>query len=39
MISLDGEKVSDPTACVDEARLREGVVVKKGKKVYHKVSV
>ena len=38
-ISLDGEKVSDPTACVDEARLREGVVVKKGKKVYHKVSV
>ena len=38
-ISIDGEKVADPTASVDVARLQEGIVIKKGKKVYHKVSL
>ena len=38
-ISIDGEKVADPTASIDVARLQEGIVIKKGKKVYHKVSL
>ena len=38
-ISIDGEKVADPTASMDVARLQEGIVIKKGKKVYHKVSL
>lgn len=36
-VLLDGEKVTDPKTSLDEAALREGVVIKKGKKVYHKV--
>ena len=38
-ISVDGEKVSDPTAMIPTDALRAGVVVKKGKKVYHKISL
>ena len=38
-ILLDGEKVTDPTLTVAEEALRGGVVVKKGKKVYHKVQL
>ncbi len=38
-ISIDGEKVTDPTAAVDAAALEKGIVVKKGKKVYHKISL
>ena len=38
-ILLDGEKVTDPTLTVAEEALRDGVVVKKGKKVYHKVQL
>ncbi len=38
-ISIDGEKVEDPTATVDAERLRDGIVVKKGKKVYHKITL
>lgn len=38
-VALDGEKVSDPMAMISRDRLEAGIVVKKGKKVYHKVSV
>lgn len=38
-VALDGEKVSDPMAMISRERLELGIVVKKGKKVYHKVSV
>ncbi len=38
-VALDGEKVSDPMAMISRERLESGIVVKKGKKVYHKVSV
>ena len=38
-ISVDGEKVSDPTAMIPTDALRAGVVVKKGKKVFHKVTL
>jgi len=38
-ISLDGEKITDFTYNVDGAELKDGVVIKKGKKVYHKVTL
>ena len=36
-LSLDGEKVTDVEYVVEKARLIDGVVIKKGKKVFHKV--
>ena len=36
-LSLDGEKVTDIDYVVEKARLIDGVVIKKGKKVFHKV--
>ena len=36
-VLVDGEKVSDPKMALSEETLRAGVVIKKGKKVYHKV--
>ena len=36
-VLVDGEKVSDPKMALSEEALRAGVVIKKGKKVYHKV--
>ncbi|WP_291245105.1 tyrosine--tRNA ligase [Fournierella sp.] len=38
-ILLDGEKVSDPTLPVTAEQLENGVVIKKGKKTYHKVQL
>ena len=38
-ILLDGEKVSDPTLPVTADQLANGVVIKKGKKTYHKVQL
>ena len=38
-ILLDGEKVSDATLAVPAEALQRGVVVKKGKKTYHKVQL
>ena len=35
-VSLDDEKVTDVTAMVTAAQLEKGVVIRKGKKVYHK---
>ena len=36
-IALNDEKVSDPTASVTKAELENHAILKKGKKVYHKV--
>ena len=36
-VLVDGEKVSDPKMALSEEALRADVVIKKGKKVYHKV--
>ena len=36
-ISLDGEKAADPTAVLAAGMLEKGIVIKKGKKVYHKL--
>ncbi len=38
-ISVDGEKVDDANAFVCAEQLTSGIVIKKGKKVYHKVSL
>lgn len=38
-IAIDGEKVTDPTQTVAQEALRAGIVLKKGKKVYHKVTL
>ena len=38
-ISADGEKITDINFSFDEASLKKGVMIKKGKKVYHKVSM
>ncbi len=35
-VLVNGEKITDPTYAVTAEMLREGVVIKKGKKVYHK---
>jgi len=36
-LALNGEKVTDMTMALTAEELRKGVVIKKGKKVYHKV--
>ena len=36
-VLVDGEKVTDPKATLTVDALNKGVVIKKGKKVYHKV--
>ena len=36
-VLVDGEKVTDPTFALTAEQLQKGVVIKKGKKVYHKV--
>lgn len=38
-ILLDGEKVSDPTMTLSADTLQNGVVIKKGKKAFHKVNL
>ena len=38
-ILLDGEKVIDPTMPITAEQLANGVVIKKGKKTYHKVQL
>ncbi|MEG1274166.1 MAG: tyrosine--tRNA ligase [Ruthenibacterium sp.] len=38
-ISIDGEKISDLTAVIGTEQLARGAVVKKGKKIYHKVTL
>ena len=36
-VLLDGEKVMDPATALSVEQLQKGVVIKKGKKTYHKV--
>ena len=36
-VLLDGEKVTDPATALSVEQLQKGVVIKKGKKTYHKV--
>lgn len=36
-LSVDGEKVTDPNIVIAKAKLTEGIKIKKGKKVFHKV--
>ena len=38
-VLVDGEKVADPKAVLTAEALNKGVVIKKGKKVYHKVTL
>ena len=38
-VLVDGEKVTDPKATLTVDALNKGVVIKKGKKVYHKVTL
>ena len=38
-VLVDGEKVTDPTFAFTTEQLQKGVVIKKGKKVYHKVTL
>ena len=38
-ISVDDAKITDPQTSFDEAALKASIVVKKGKKVFHKVSM
>ncbi len=37
-VSVDGEKVTDPATKITTEQLTDGVVIKKGKKVFHKFS-
>lgn len=36
-VSVDGEKVTDISAVLTAEQLRSGVIIKKGKKVFHKI--
>lgn len=36
-LSIDGEKVTDPNIVIAKAKLTDGIKIKKGKKVFHKV--
>ena len=38
-VLVDGEKVTDPKATLTVDALNKGVVIKKGKKIYHKVTL
>ncbi len=38
-ISADGEKITDINAKFTNAQLQSGIVIKKGKKIYHKINV
>ena len=36
-ISVDNEKVTDPNLVISEEALRNGIKIKKGKKIFHKI--
>ena len=38
-VLVDGEKITDPKAVLTTENLTEGVVIKKGKKVHHKITL
>jgi len=37
-VSVDDEKITDPAYTVSKEKLAEGIIIKKGKKVFHKVT-
>lgn len=37
-VSVDGEKISEPNYMISKESLKDGIVIKKGKKVFHKVT-
>jgi len=36
-ISLNGEKITDPNLVISREKLKEGIKIKKGKKIFHKI--
>ncbi len=38
-VSVNDEKVTDPNATISKDALKEGIVIKKGKKVFHKITL
>ena len=38
-VSVDGEKVTDPATRFTAEQLKNGIVIKKGKKIFHKFSI
>ena len=38
-VSADGEKITDPTYSLEMSAFTDGVIIKKGKKVFHKFTV
>ena len=38
-IAIDGEKVTDPALRLTEEALKKGIIIKKGKKIYHKITL
>ena len=38
-VLVDGEKVAAPTVGFTAEQLAKGIVIKKGKKIYHKVTL
>ena len=36
-VSIDGEKVTDPNLAISKVQLKEGIKIKKGKKIFHKI--
>ncbi|MBE7028157.1 MAG: tyrosine--tRNA ligase [Ruminococcaceae bacterium] len=36
-VSVNDEKITDPNIMIDKDALKEGIVIKKGKKVFHKI--
>lgn len=38
-VSVDGEKATDANMCISEDSVKKGIMLKKGKKVFHKVSM
>ena len=36
-VSVNDEKVQDPNMMISKDALKEGIIVKKGKKVFHKI--
>ena len=38
-VSADGEKITDPSFSFDKSSFNDGVIIKKGKKVFHKFNI
>ncbi len=38
-VSVDGEKITDPTKAFSQDEIANGIIIKKGKKIFHKFTV